>query len=401
MRNTVMDKDLFIHIKKTALILLTAIVFFGCAASVQKKPDDSPAVSEESPDADLKQDEDPADDPVQNTGPVFYPMPPNQPRLQFLTTISNKDKAGPGSFPVKEKTFLEIKRPFDIGAVKGKIYISDRKFLKVLTVDLEKKVLDSIAGPYQSAGIWVTDDDYKYIADFNEKQVVVFDANNRISRVYAGEELFDKPTDVAVFGNRVYVCDLNRHQVLVLDKVSGESIQEIGGIGTEEGKFYKPTHVIVDKEGNLYVNDFFNLRVQKFDAEGNFLKAFGQPGDTLGEFARPKGIGIDREGHLYAVDAAFENVQIFDDDTTDLLLFFGSFGLEPGNMYLPNGIYIDYHNVDYFKEYADNNFELQYLVYVGNTWGPVRLNVYGFGNWIGPPITEDRQNAEESNETTK
>ncbi len=395
-----MKNDLTIYIKQTALILMTAIVLIGCATSVKQTPENSATVPEQSPDTTIEQGENRPESPEQSREPVFYPMPPHKPRLQFLTTISNMDKAGPDDFSVKERTFLEIKRPFDMGAVKGKIYISDRKFLKVLIVDLENKVLDSIAGPYESAGMWVTEDDYKYIADFNKKQVVVFDGNNKITKVYEGSELFDKPTDVAVFENRVYVSDLNRHHIQVLDRESGESVQEIGGIGTEEGKFYKPTHVIVDKEGNLYVNDFFNLRVQKFDAAGNFLKVFGQPGDNLGSFARPKGIGIDREGHLYAVDAAFENVQIFEDSTTDLLLFFGSFGLEPGHMYLPNGIYIDYDNIDYFKEYADDNFELEYLVYVGNTWGPVRLNVYGFGTWTGPPFTEEKQDTEESNEST-
>ncbi len=384
----------FKQMKKIFLILLTAIILIGCASSEQKATNDPPPELQEKSDPAPKEGEILPD-------PIFYPMPPNQPRLQFLTTITNKDKAEPGDFPLTPRSFLKIYRPFDMGAVNGKIYISDRKFQKVLIVDLETKKLDSIAGPYQSAGIWVTEDDYKYIADFNKKQVVVFDSNNKITKVYSGSELFDKPTDVTVFEDRVYVCDLNRHHILVLDKASGESIKEIGGIGTEEGKFYKPTHVIVDREGNLYVNDFFNLRVQKFDTDGNFLKSFGQPGDTLGSFARPKGISIDRDGHLYAVDAAFENVQIFDDRTTDLLLFFGSFGMEPGDMYLPNGIYIDYNNIEYFKKYADKNFDLQYLVYVGNTWGPIRFNVYGFGSWTGPPLTEDKQDTGESNETTE
>jgi DNA-binding beta-propeller fold protein YncE len=79
--------------------------------------------------------------------------------------------------------------------------------------------------------------------------------------------------------------------------------------------------VTVDREGNIYVNDAFNFRIQKFDPGGNFLKAFGYPGDTLGGFARPKGLGVDREGRVYVVDAAFENVQIFEDETTDLLLW--------------------------------------------------------------------------------
>jgi DNA-binding beta-propeller fold protein YncE len=382
------------YIKKTVSTLLTAIVFWGCASSVPVKKEADEAV----PEVESLHDAGPV---APDKEPVFYPMPPAQPRLQFLTTITAGDEREYKVFPVTARNFLAIKRPYDIGAVRGRIYISDRKFNKVLVADLEKKELDVISGPYESAGIWITEDGYKYVADFKNKQVVVFDGSNRITKIYTNPALFEKPVDVAAFLNRVYVCDINRHQIFVIDKESGESIQEIGGIGTEDGKFYKPTHVISDKEGNIYVNDFFNLRVQKFDPDGNFLKAFGHPGDTLGAFARPKGIGIDRDGHLYAVDAAFENVQIFDDSTTDLLLFFGEFGLDPGNMYLPNALYIDYDNVEYFKEFADKNFDVEYLVYVGNTWGPVRLNVYGFGSWSGRPLSEAEDTTGESNEIEK
>jgi len=331
------------------------------------------------------------------TEPEFYPEPPHKPKLQFLTTINSEDELKSRDLPLTTLTFLKIKRPYDMGSVKGRIYISDRKFLKVLVVDLDKGTLGLISGPYEAAGIWVTDDDYKYVADFSNRQIIVFDENNRIARTYTNKELFDKPTDVAVFENRIYVCDINKHKIFVMDRESGDVIQEFGGVGTDDGKFYKPTHVIVDKEGNLYVNDFFNLRIQKLDPDGNHLKSFGDPGDTLGKFARPKGISVDRGGHLYAVDAAFENVQIFDDETTDLLLYYGLFGLDPGNMYMPNGIFVDYENVDYFKKYADKHFDLEYLVYVGNTWGPVRMNVYGFGNWTGPAFEQAELSQEEDN----
>ncbi|MEF9437619.1 MAG: 6-bladed beta-propeller [Candidatus Mariimomonas ferrooxydans] len=175
------------------------------------------------------------------------------------------------------------------------------------------------------------------------------------------------------------------------------------GLGAKEGKLYKPTHVIVDKEGNLFVNDSFNFRIQMFTQNGKYVKTFGYQGDTMGGFARPKGLDIDRQGHLYVVDTAFENVQIFDSKSTDLLLFFGGFGPAPGSMYLPSSIYIDYQNLEYFKRYADKDFSLKYLVYVGNLLGNKKLNVYGFGKWIGAPLpkikkkqTDDRSEKEKT-----
>jgi DNA-binding beta-propeller fold protein YncE len=153
----------------------------------------------------------------------------------------------------------------------------------------------------------------------------------------------------------------------------------------------KPTHVIADVRGNIFVNDAFNFRVQQFDPSGKFVRSYGYLGDGLGAFARPKGLDVDREGNLYVADAAFENVQIFDEQTARLLLFFGGPGNGPGNLYLPSGVHIDYANGAYFRNFADKDFRLDYVVYVGNTFGSNKLNVYGFGEWIGESLSADRR----------
>ncbi len=333
-------------------------------------------------------------------GTVFYPMPPQRPRLQFLTSITGEDDIGKKQSALQEfllgkrQPFKQIARPYDIGAVKDKIYVSDRTYKKVLIIDLKNKNLEYIkaekeAAINEPAGIWVTEDDYKYVTDYGRKQVLVFDNNNNYIRAYGEKDQFGKPLDVAVYNNNIYVCDFDKHQIIVIDKDSGETIKTIGSVGSKEGELYKPTHVIVDqKNGNIYVNDSFNFRIQEFNSAGEFIKSFGYAGDTLGGFARPKGIAVDDSGHLYAVDTAFENVQIFDERTAQILLFFGGFTQVSGGMYLPNGIHIDYTNVEYFKKYQDKDFSIRYLVFVGNMLGWKKINVYGFGDWVGPALPE-------------
>ena len=66
--------------------------------------------------------------------------------------------------------------------------------------------------------------------------------------------------------------------------------------------------------------------------------------------------------------------------------FFGKAGEGPGDMYLPAGIHIDYRNVAYFSNFVDKDFRLKYLVYTGNLFGAEKLNVYGFGDWVGEPL---------------
>jgi DNA-binding beta-propeller fold protein YncE len=337
--------------------------------------------------------------PAKKIETMFYPMPPQQPRLQFLTAVTSEDDIGAKksafqTFLLGDIQFLkQMGRPYGIAAVKGKIYISDRTLKKIIIIDLEKNkfsFLESKKGGAvsQPAGIWTTEDGFKYIADFGRKQILVFDKNDEYVRAYGKKGQFERPLDVTVYENKIYVCDFVKNEIYVLDRDTGDIVMTLGGIGIAEGKMYKPTHVVVDKYGNLYVMDSFNYRVQKFNAEGKFIKQFGSQGDALGSFARPKGIAVDNEGLLYVADTAFENVQIFDAETADLLLFFGGFGSAPGNMYLPSGLAVDHQNVEYFSQYVDKDFQVQYLVYVGNMLGAHKLNIYGFGKWIGPPLPE-------------
>lgn len=332
------------------------------------------------------------------TETAFFPPLPQQPKLQYLLSVTaEEDIGGKSSGGLKEwligarPATKQIARPQDIASYKGKIYLLDRTFKKVLFLDLEKKTLDYIRDERDGAlgdpmGLWVTDDDVKYVADVGRKQILVYGRDNQFVRAYGEPEQFERPMDVAVHGDRLYVVDFVKMAVVAVDLESGKTVLTFGEPGSAEGKLNRPTHLTVDAQGNIYVNDSFNFRIQKFDPKGNYVKHFGYQGDTLGGFARPKGVAVDRDGHVYAVDAAFENTQIFDPESTDLLLFFGGFGPHQGSMYLPSGLHIDYDNVAYFNQFADKDFRLKYLVYVGNLLGDKKLNIYGFGEWIGAPL---------------
>jgi len=333
--------------------------------------------------------------PVQEAGRVvFYPPPPQPPKLQFLHAISVETDLGATRSAFQE--FLlgkkqeerSIGKPYDIASSPGKIYILDRSVRKLAILNLSRRTIDYLPDPRLGAltdpsGIWVTSDDFKYVADMKRKQVVVFGPDNAYLKAYGDGDLFEKPVDVAVFGERVYVCDMSRNRIVVLDKHTGEVKTTIGAAGTGPGELQRPSHVAVDAKGHIFINDAFNFRVQQFDPFGKFIRSYGFHGDNLGAFARPKGLDIDREGHLFVADAAFENVQIFDEKTAQLLLFFGGPGDGPGKMFLPAGVHIDYVNAGYFSRFVDKDFHLKFVVYVGNTFGPDRLNVYGFGEWAG------------------
>jgi DNA-binding beta-propeller fold protein YncE len=85
----------------------------------------------------------------------------------------------------------------------------------------------------------------------------------------------------------------------------------------------------VDADGNLYVCDTLNNRVEIFDADGKFVSTFGKPGDGPGYFSRPKGIAIDGDNHIWVADGVQDRVQVYNQEG-QLLISFGGHGLLPG-----------------------------------------------------------------------
>jgi sugar lactone lactonase YvrE len=329
---------------------------------------------------------------IQDTGTVFYPALPDSPRIQFLTSITSEEDLGVERNRFREfvtgkaETINIVARPWDLDHTRGKLYVSDKTYRRIVIVNLERKrieFVDNRAGGALSnpGGIFVDAAGYKYIADRNRGEIVVFDQMDRFFRAYGSGDDFN-PTDVVVFGGRIYASDVGTETIQIFDRESGAVVDIIGRQGENEGTFRFPTHLTIDDAGNLFVTDFLNFRVQKFDVDGNFVKTIGEPGDFPGAMPRPKGIDVDRDGRLYAVDSAFEIVQIFDIETGSALMPFGKFGSINGGTWLPAGVHIDYDNISYFSEYLDPNFRAEYLIYVTNQSGPFKINVYAFGEYV-------------------
>ena len=143
----------------------------------------------------------------------------------------------------------------------------------------------------------------------------------------------------------LYVADTGNDVVDVFDADSYKLLRQIGKPSrkhdqTDPGTFSLPEGVAVDKDGNVYVTDTFNNRVEIFDADGEFISTFGKNGDGPADLERPKGIAVDCDGHIWVVDAAQNLVKVFNQQGR-LLIYFGGQGNYPGQFMGPWGIAID------------------------------------------------------------
>jgi DNA-binding beta-propeller fold protein YncE len=320
--------------------------------------------------------------------PVFYPPSPNPPRIQYLTSFSGAAdidaKATPfATFIVGEDDNAPrgVTKPYGVAFHNGKLYAVDIRGGGFAIFDLKNGEYRQIRGLKKPINITIDQDGNKWVTDTVLNQVFLYDRDDRPVRAY-GEIGQFKPGDVAVIGNKLFVSDLEHHQIKVLDRASGKIVYTIGEPGSAKGQLMYPTNLAVDTQQHLYVSDTINFRIERFTAEGLYVGRVGDIGNRPGHFSRPKGIALDRENRLYVVDSAFQNVQVFDPDGRTLTYFGGS-GVGPGQLYLPADISIDYESVDYFQRHAAPGFKLEYVIFVTNQFGPNKINVYGFGRLAG------------------
>lgn len=82
-----------------------------------------------------------------------------------------------------------------------------------------------------------------------------------------------------------------------------------------DGLFRQVTDVAWDAAGNAYISDgYINSRIAKVDKDGNWLKSWGEPGDGPGQFNVPHSIAVDHDGNVYVADRGNRRIQVFDGD---------------------------------------------------------------------------------------
>ena len=88
-------------------------------------------------------------------------------------------------------------------------------------------------------------------------------------------------------------------------------LKQFGSTGTGNGQFDWLEGVTTDSDGNVYVTDNGNSRVQVFDKNGNYLRQFGSAGAGDGQFDYPTAIKIGPDDNVYVLDTNNYRVEVF------------------------------------------------------------------------------------------
>ncbi len=347
----------------TAALILLAVVYASQALADQKKNDQA---------APAQQPQGPPKIDISN---IVWPQPPAIGRVRYLDYFAGEKKPPEKQKEVKKKSWMDrmagvdpnatkksgfnprfaLGKPYGLAVdSKGLVYVADTKVGAIFVFDPESKDTSFIKHGIDAKfgrifGLAMDDTDRLFVSDGQYNHVVVFSPEHKQLLTF-GEGVMNDPNGIAVDEeNRfLYVVNTGTDQVLVYDADNFKLLRKIGTAGqnrtlTDPGDFAAPTNAAVDKDGTLYVTDTLNDRVEEFDAEGTFIRAFGKNGDGAGDFERPKGIAIDCDGHVWVADAGTNRVQIFTPEG-NLRLVFGEFGWSPGQFASLADIYIDKKN---------------------------------------------------------
>ena len=277
---------------------------------------------------------------------LFAKQKPKQKWMDRLAGQQTYDEIKVTSLP------FQLIRTYGVGVdSKGKIYAADQAVGAIFIFDPETKNVELIGNGKQAnfaviVDVALDDNDRLFVSDARLHHVLVFNPKHE-QEAAVGTEVLVRPGGIALDReNRfLYVADTGQDVVDVFDADTFKLLRQIGKPSkkhnqTDPGTFSLPECVAVDSDGNLYVTDTFNNRVEIFDADGGFISMFGKNGDGPADLERPKGIAVDGDGHIWVVDDAQDKIKVFNNQGR-LLIYMGDHGFYPGQFMGAWGIAID------------------------------------------------------------
>jgi DNA-binding beta-propeller fold protein YncE len=311
-----------------------------------------------------------------DTSKLVWPNPPNIARVRWLDYYAGmKIDRTPAARTKKKQSWMDrvagtkqedntdklktfpwqLIGPYGIAIdSKGLVYVADQRVGAVFIFNTETHEATLIKNGSDAHFGWINglaidDSDRLFVSDGKMRRVLVFNPQHKLESQIA-EGLVD-PVGLAIDNeNRfLYVVDEQQDQVIVYDADSLKQLRRIGTPGkkhmlTTPGDFGGATNVAVDADGDVYVTDTMNSRVEIFDADGNFISTFGTPGDGPGYLFRPKGIAVDCDGHIWVADQYQDRLQVFNRQGQLLTYIGDTHANAPGQFKALVGVAIDKQN---------------------------------------------------------
>ena len=150
-----------------------------------------------------------------------------------------------------------------------------------------------------------------------------------------------------------FVVDQNNHRIQKFTS-DGKFIIAIGKEGSKQLQFNGPRGIVIHPlSKKVYVTDNGNHRIQILNPDLTFFRSFGSYGNGNGQFKNPSGITVNNTGNMYVTDTNNHRIQVFT-AVGEYLKTFGQYGKGNGELNAPSGISMDSDDIAYVSEQNNN-----------------------------------------------
>lgn len=189
--------------------------------------------------------------------------------------------------------------------------------------------------------------------------VITISAVEFVWKIDGGDNPFSHPSGLGIdAAGNIYVVDTNHARIQKIDR-DGQLLLMWGSPGSEDGQFdfAAPNSiplgdVAVDSQGNVYVADRGNARIQKFDSEGRFLAKWG----NQSQLSQPFSLAIDSQDNIYVLDEGTFLVYKFDNQG-HLLTQWGGIGVRDGEFMTVGYIMADGQDNVYVSDFGSGRIQ--------------------------------------------
>jgi DNA-binding beta-propeller fold protein YncE len=201
--------------------------------------------------------------------------------------------------------------------------------------------------------------DHLYIVDYTAR-IQVFDRDGQfIGPCWTTPDYRNgRPSGLSIDQDGNLLVSDSHYHCLRIYSPQGKLVRTIGGeAGTGPGQLGYVSDALQDEDGYYYIAEFGeNGRITKLDADGKFIKFWGSPGAEPGQFARARALALGPDGNLYVADACNHRIQVFTKDG-ELVRIWGSPGTEPGELMYPYDLAFGRHGELYVVEYGNHRVQ--------------------------------------------
>ncbi len=206
----------------------------------------------------------------------------------------------------------------------NRLFVADTHYARVICYDREGGELFRWGSYGEGPGqfifpecIFVDPDGFIYVGEYG--------GNDRISkfspdREYlfsfagrdSGEGWTDRPTEILMDETGVlWVADSCNHRISRFTR-DGKYLSSFKLGGDDPATLFYPYGMVMEKSGNLVIADRGTSRLFRVNREGKVLGTWGGPGRNPGQLLQPWGVGMDRDGRIYCLDSWNNRIQVIE-----------------------------------------------------------------------------------------